>query len=284
MDIDQQHISESDVPAQLFEPASGPVSPNNPPWGSWAALGTWAFSVMMIMLVPALFLAPYLITSGVMNQGSEKVSEFATNDPTAIVVQMLAIIPAHLLTLAFAWAVATRLGRYSFRETLGFSTGGVRWWHYALLFVGFFILAGIVGLYFPETENELIRILKSSRAAVFVVAFMATFTAPIVEEVIYRGVLYSALQRSIGIPAAVVAVTLIFSMVHVPQYWESPQTIALLTLLSLILTLLRVFSGNLLPPIIFHTLVNGVQSAVLILEPYARTFSDQSASSGLFFQ
>lgn len=278
MELDQQHISESDVPAQFFEPTPAPVSPDNPPWGSWAAIGTWAFSVMLIVLMPAIFLAPYLATSGVLNEGSEKLSEFATNDPTAIVIQMLAIIPAHLLTLAFAWAVVTKFGHYSFRQTLGFTTGGIRWWHYLLIFFGFFALAAVVGQYFPETENQLIRILQSSRTALLVVAFMATFTAPIVEEVIYRGVLYSALQRSIGIPAAVIAVTLIFSLVHVPQYYESPQTIILLTLLSLILTLMRAFSGSLLPCIIFHTMVNGAQSAALILEPYLRTATDASTT------
>ena len=279
MEIDQQHISESDVPAQLFEPTNAPISPDNPPWGSWAAIGTWAFNVMLIILMPAIFLAPYLVSSGMLNEGSEKLSEFATKDPTAIVIQMLSIIPAHLLTLAFAWAVVTRFGRYSFFKTLGFTSGGVRWWHYLLIFVAFFALAAVVGLYFPDTENELIRILKSSRTAVLVVAFMATFTAPIVEEVIYRGVLYSPLQRSIGVPAAVIAVTLIFSLVHVPQYYESPQTIVLLTLLSLILTLMRVFSGNLLPCIIFHTMVNGAQSAALILEPYLRTATDTSPAT-----
>src|SRR4030095_14557064 len=97
-------------------------------------------------------------------------------------------------------------------------------------------------------------------------------------KVIYRVVLYSALQRSIGIPAAVIAVTLIFSLVHVPQYYESPQTIILLTLLSLILTLMRAFSGSLLPCIIFHTMVNGAQSAALILEPYLRTATDASTT------
>ena len=279
MEIDQQHISESDVPAQLFEQTPAPVSPDNPPWGSWAAIGTWAFSVMLIVLMPAIFLAPYLVSSGILNEGSEKLAEFATNDPTAIVIQMLSIIPAHLLTLAFAWAVVTKFGQYSFFKTLGFTTGGVRWWHYLLIFFAFFALAAVVGLYFPDTENELIRILKSSRAAVLAVAFMATFTAPIVEEVVYRGVLYSPLQRSIGVPAAVVAVTLIFALVHVPQYYESPQTIILLTLLSLILTLMRAFSGSLLPCIILHTMVNGVQSAALILEPYIRTANDTSTAA-----
>ena len=190
-----------------------------------------------------------------------------------IVLEVLAVQPV------FPWAVVTKFGRYSFFQTLGFKSGGVRWWHYLLIFVAFFTLAGIVGYFFPETENQLIRILQSSRTAVVVVAFMATFTAPIVEEVIYRGVLYSAFQRSIGVPAAVIVVTLIFVLPHVPQYYESPQTIVLLIPLSLILTLLRAFSGNLLPSIIFHAMVNGVQSAVLLAEPYLRSTTETNTAS-----
>src|SRR5688500_4829471 len=82
-------------------------------------------------------------------------------------------------------------------------TGGVRWLHDLLILAGFLVLAAVVGCCFPDTEYELIRVLRSSRAAVLVVAFMAAVTAPLVEEVIYRGVLYSVLQRSIGIVAAV---------------------------------------------------------------------------------
>ena len=115
------------------------------------------------------------------------------------------------------------------------------------------------------------RILKSSRAAVFLVAFMATFTAPIVEEVIYRGILYSALQRTLGVGAAVVTVTLLFAIVHVPQYYPSYSTILLLLLLSLVLTLVRVRTGNLLPCIVLHTIFNAVQSVLLIIEPYVKS-------------
>jgi uncharacterized protein len=128
-------------------------------------------------------------------------------------------------------------------------------------------VASLVGHYVPEQENDLIRILRSSRMAVYVVAFMATFTAPLVEEVVYRGVLYSAFQRSVGMPAAFVVVTLLFAIVHVPQYYPSYSTILLLTLLSVILTLMRAMSGNLLPSIILHTIFNGVQSILLIVQP-----------------
>ena len=94
--------------------------------------------------------------------------------------------------------------------------------------------------------------------------------APIVEEVIYRGILFSAFQRTLGAVLAIIAVTLLFALVHVPQYYPSISTIALLLLLSLILTLVRAWTGNLLPCIILHTIFNGTQSLLLILEPYIK--------------
>src|SRR5690606_2955976 len=97
---------------------------------------------------------------------------------------------------------------------------------------------------------------------------MATFTASIAEEFVYRGIVYSSFQRTFGVPAAFLFVTLLFVIVHVPQYYPSYSTIFLLVLLSVILTLIRVVSGNLLPCIILHTLFNAFQSVLLLLEPY----------------
>jgi membrane protease YdiL (CAAX protease family) len=196
---------------------------------------------------------------------------------------MVAIIPAHFFTIIFAWLIVTRRGRFSFSETLGFRSGGIRWWHYAGLTVVFFGLAALVGTYFPENDNELLRVLRSSRTAVYVVAFMATFTAPLIEEVIYRGLLFSAFQRATGAVTAIAFVTFIFALVHVPQYYESPTTLMLLLVLSFALTMMRAVSGNLLPCIIFHTIVNGIQSVGLILAPYLDK-STGSETLGIFFK
>jgi membrane protease YdiL (CAAX protease family) len=192
----------------------------------------------------------------------------------------MAIIPAHILTLVLAWMVVTRMRRFSFRATLGWEKGGFSWWHYCIVLGGFLAVAAAVNIVVPEQENDLIRILQSSRGAIYMVAFVATFTAPIVEEVVYRGILYSAFQRSLGIPAAFLIVTFLFAIVHVPQYYPSYSTIFLLALLSLTLTAIRVKSNNLLPCIILHTLFNGFQSIFLVLEPALKSsvLQDQSAA------
>ncbi len=281
-----ENIDQNKFYPQLPLPIDPPLtsdypSPNDPPWGIAAALGAWFGSVFLILVIPTIFLLPYLASLEPAITESAEIVEFAKTDPTSIFLQILAIIPAHILTLLLAWMIVTRLRKYSFKKTLGWEKGGFAWWHYLIILGGFMIVASVVGNYFPEQENDLIRILRSSRSAVYIVAFVATFTAPIVEEVIYRGVVYSAFQRKFGVPAAFVFVTFLFAVVHVPQYYPSYSTIFLLALLSMTLTAIRVRSGNLLPCIILHTLFNGLQSLVLIIEPYANSSDIQEKTAAI---
>ena len=244
------------------------VSPNNPPWNSLIAFLVWLASVAFIVIVPNLLVLPYILSQSVDFADQTKLLDMSQTDPTVILIGVLGVIPAHLLTLALAWLVVTKFRKFSFREILGWNWDGFKFWHCFVILSGFYILAGIAAYYFPEQENDMLRILKSSRSAVFIVAFLATFTAPIVEEVIYRGVLYSAFQRKLGVPIGVLLVTILFALVHVPQYYPSYSTIFLICLLSLVLTLVRVYTKNLLPCIALHMVFNGLQSLLLILEPY----------------
>jgi membrane protease YdiL (CAAX protease family) len=257
----------SSLPFPEPVPEEAPIGPDNPPWGSWIAIVAWVASVLLIGIVPVIFLAPYLLSQGVHTRGQEELARFSTSDPTALLLQMAAIIPAHLLTLAIGWAIVTRFKKYPFLETLGWHSGGMRWWHYVLILVGFFGIAGVVNFLVPGQDNDMIRILRSSRLVLYTVAALAVLTAPFVEELIYRGILYSPLQRAVGVPFAIVIVTLLFTAVHVPQYWGTPSTIVLLTLLSLILTVIRARTGNLLPCVILHTVFNATQSLVMIFSP-----------------
>ena len=244
------------------------ISPDNPPWGSGIAVAVWIGSVLLIVFIPTLFLIPYLLSKMGGSIDQTQMAELATKDPVAVWIQVAAVLPVHLLTLLVSWYVVTNFRRFPFRQSLGWQSGGMRWWHYALILLGFIGVMITVGMLVPEQENDLLRILKSSKWALYTIAVLAVFTAPIVEEVIYRGILYSAFQRSVGTFGAVVFVTFLFALVHVPQYWPSFSTIFLLTLLSLILTLVRVYSGNLWPCIVLHTLFNAFQSALLIAEPH----------------
>lgn len=269
-----------------------PISPDNPPWNGWAAFGVWAASVVFIIIFPNLFLLPYLANQQLDFTDQSSLLAFAKTDPTAVILQLASIIPAHLCTIILAWLVVTRFKKFSFRETLGWNLVNFRIWHAFVIFAVFYAVALGLTQVFGATETDFDRMLKSSRSAVFLVAFFATFTAPLIEEVIYRGLLYSAFQRKFGVVLAVVLVTLLFTAVHIPQYSSESvpnyASVITLLLLSLTLTLLRVHTKNLLPCILLHTVVNAVQSVLLILQPYIEkyieTHQSEAASLVQFFK
>jgi membrane protease YdiL (CAAX protease family) len=246
------------------------VSPNNPPWNGWMAMGVWILSVLFILVVPLVFLAPYLVSKHIDFKDRQAVQDFIFTDPTAILLQLAPVIVAHILTFAVAWAVVTRFGKYSFRQTLGWRMGGFHVWQAIAITVGFYAVAFVLLKIFGDVENDFDRLLKNSQTAIYLVAFFATFTAPIVEELVYRGIVYSAFQRRFGVPIAVIFATVLFTAVHVPQYSQNgvPDYASVLTLLllSLVLTLVRARTGNLLPCVVLHTVFNGTQSLFLILQ------------------
>lgn len=289
MQNEQVENSESSaIDFQTNEISNSPASeskislPDNPPWNSWTALGVWLASVFFIVIFPNVIIGVYLLKNNLSFSQPEQLQEFFRSDVTVNILKVLSIIPAHILTLCVAWLVVTNLNKFSFKETLGWKFGGFRLWHAFAITIFMLVLGGILVSKYGQQENELTIIVKSSLTATILVALMATFTAPIVEEVVYRGILYSALQRSFGIIAAVALVTFLFALVHVPQNITDPVAISIITLLSLILTLIRMKTGNLLPCIVLHFIFNGVQSVFLIIQPFLEQKSGQSPASLIY--
>jgi membrane protease YdiL (CAAX protease family) len=253
----------SPTDAPTFTPI--PIGPDNPSWGLGQALLVWVGSLVLMFAVPVAFILPYAIMKG---------AKFDPLDKTSILLQVLALFPTHLLTFALVWMVVTRVGRYSFKEAIGWGwVRGVRLWSCIGLGVVLFIIGSLIAKALGgDKPTQLEQIINSSLAARYAISFMAVFTAPLVEELIYRGVLYAPLQRLVGVPSAVVIVLVLFTGIHVPQYWPNFGVIVAVGLLSIVLTLLRAFSGRLLPCIVVHFVFNGVQAALLVAEPQLHRF------------
>lgn len=75
-----------------------------------------------------------------------------------------------------------------------------------------------------------------------------------VEEIVFRGVLFAALQRAGGAPLAVGGSTFIFTLAHAASY--PGPALALVALAGLYLGLLRALTGDLWASGIAHALMN----------------------------
>lgn len=239
-------------------------------WELAIAVFTWLLSVALL-LVPQILALPYLLYH---YQGKQLTQEALLADKTLVVILVAGILPAHLITLGVAWAIATRFGKIPAKAALQ--------WHSAspvsiLKSMGFavilFGLVWLITIIFGGQETDIERLLKSSRTAALLIAFLAVATAPLVEEIIYRGILFPAWQRVTGSTVAVIIVTLSFSLPHIPQYWPNFAVIASITTLSLILTIVRARTGNLLYCYVIHLAFNGVQAILIVLDTLIRSIT-----------
>lgn len=255
------------------EPRPPAHDPDNPPWGLGGAVGILILSFALMILMQVCFLIPYTLWRGVRLDGF---AEFAVKDAGAIFMQIASIVPAHLLTLVAAWLVVTRVGKYPFLKMLGWDWGEeLTFWRCVGLAALLYAAGWSVLKFSGPTDNALERLIQSSRSAALVTAFAATFTAPLVEELVFRGLLYSSLRRLAGKVWAVAVVFLLFALIHVPQYWPSYGVIVVILLLSFTLTMVRARTGRLLPCFVIHLLFNGVQSVLIVLEPYIKSLVEK---------
>lgn len=244
------------------------------PWRKWFNLAKafllWVASIILLVAVQLLFTLPYFIYIWA-TQGPPNV-ESLSSDKLVAFLSIIAVAPTHLLTFGLIWLVVTEGRRYPFWKTMAFDwPEKARPSFVILTCVGLAILllalGGVATHFWGGSKTQLDLLVESSIPARLATAFVATFTAPLVEELIYRGVLYSAIDRALGTVIAVIVVSLLFAGVHVFQYSENVAVIAVITMLSITLTLARAYTGKVLPSFIIHLVFNGIQSLYIALWP-----------------
>jgi membrane protease YdiL (CAAX protease family) len=269
-------VAASDNPLAPIEPTPTdrslqPVGPNSPPWGIVWGFSTWVVSVLCLLFVPIIVVLPYMVyvyaTSG------PPTGDSLMANKTFLFLSIMGVIPAHLITFAVVWAVVTHWRRYPFWATIGFSWPSTRssWTWFGLCAGIAVLLLGVGSLvtnYFGGEKTQLDQLIESSIQARVATAFLAVATGPLIEELVYRGVLYPAIARVLGVGAAITIVSLLFAGVHFYQYKNNLAVIAVIALLSVVLTVVRAVTGKLLPSFVIHFVFNGLQSVLLLLQPF----------------
>ena len=253
----------------------GPVyrpDPDSPAWGVTAAIGVWLFSFAAIFVMPLLVVGVMLgirsASGNPLPTAAGEMEQLLTS-PSYLLAQVAATYPAHLLTIAVCWGVVTGFKKRPFLDSMGWQWEGLPLIAKTMLVpavcIGVFALSVILEKILPNKhDTPFEQMVTSSTHIRYAVAALAVFTAPFVEEFVYRGVLYAALRRRIGVWAAVAVVTVLFAGVHVPQYLGAWAAIASLLALSLILTLFRAVTKSIKPCIAIHILFNAVQAVFLV--------------------
>ena len=100
-------------------------------------------------------------------------------------------------------------------EVLGYLGGG------CLLAV-----AASLGLWlFPDTESFPLEKLFTSRMVSIAIGAFAILVAPVVEELVFRGLLFAIVERTVGMKTAVVVTATLFASLHIPEYWQDRKSV-----------------------------------------------------------
>jgi membrane protease YdiL (CAAX protease family) len=116
----------------------------------------------------------------------------------------------------------------------------------------------VVSSYFPPSSPPAVeKLAESSRSVALLVIFGVCF-APLIEEIIFRGFLFSVLSGFGGSRLAVPATAVLFALMHAPQLWPSMAGILLILAVGYVLSIVRERSNSLIPSFIVHTAYNGM--------------------------
>ena len=258
-------------------PAPQPSESLQPPlpapwWLAWVdvgiSFGVWVASVILLLIVPIIVAVPYFVYR-ILKFGPPS-AEALGSDKMLLFFSVLGILPAHLLTLLCVWLVVSYVGRRPFWKNIDFDWPSnmsplmVTLMSVLVATLLFLVAFGFTALY-GEHKTDLDILIESSLYTRLATAFVAVATAPLIEELIYRGLLYRALEKAAGVGVAIALVSLLFAGVHVFQYRNNIVVIIVITLLSITLTVTRAITGKVLPSFIIHLAFNGIQSALIVV-------------------
>jgi len=74
----------------------------------------------------------------------------------------------------------------------------------------------------------------------------------VVEEVVFRGLLFAIFERAMGWRFAVVTTAVLFAGLHAPEYWHAWNHLIMILVVGLVFSLARGATGSLAPSIILH--------------------------------
>lgn len=196
---------------------------------------------------------------------TERTNEWLAN---SIIAQFWYTVLAEAITVGVLWLFWRPYPRAIVRRALGLAKRP-QWRDLgfaALGFIAYFVvyamILNIISTFVPvDVEQEQAVGFQNAAGFGLVFAFISlVILPPIVEEITFRGFLYSGLRRTMGFVGATLITSVLFGLPHLLTGETGLLWVAMIDTfaLSLILCFLREKTGSLYAPILVHALKNMV--------------------------
>ncbi len=248
---------------QLFSPQPQPeaVPParttEDPPWGIWDVVRIAVVAAIAIGLFSTIALGIAMARAGASRPSAADLAR----DPRIVIPAQFA---AYLVVIAFM-VLLVRSRRRPFWPS-------VRWqWPFAA-WLGWLAL-GIVLALVVQASSALLPIPKSlpiehyfrDTTGAYMMAIFGVSFAPLVEELFFRGFMYAALARRLGVMAAVLITAALFALIHTSQLANAWAPLLLLFFVGIVLTAVRARTRSIATTFLIHIGYNGTLFALLYL-------------------
>ncbi|ORW70573.1 CPBP family intramembrane glutamic endopeptidase [Mycobacterium saskatchewanense] len=228
------------------EPSQQAVAPP-PRWG----LGAFVLVALTYLAVSAVLAGGLASGVGPVSAGSLAVAVVVPTAAAAGLAVLVTILrgngPRADLRLHWSWR--------EIRMGLMFGFGGM-----LVTIPASMVYRAVVG---PGANSTVGRIFGGLRAGwpwAVAVLLIVVIIGPLCEEIVFRGLLWGAVERRWGRWAALVVSTLVFALAHL-EFTRAP----LLVVVAIPIALARWYSGGLLASIVAHQVTNLLPGIVLML-------------------
>lgn len=177
---------------------------------------------------------------------------------------IMSAIFSSVLGLWLVYRASQRFSDEGFLTNVGLRKGDRLWaqWFWIPCFLG--LVFAFCASYLAVTrqiqpQTPLSEVLETTESLGLIVTFffLALITAPLIEEIIFRGYFYHVIKQWAGSRWALYAISLTFAVLHVGQYWGDWLAIAMVGVLGFTLTILRAWTGTTLASVVTHYVYNG---------------------------
>lgn len=256
-------------PLRLSSPETESSIHPAPKWGAWS--GIFIVGCFYVVQAVGLSLAQLVATWGM---------PFSPGVDGTLAVDQPWLLPMSLLVgttlgalVAFRLAVRRAKLRHDSEwvwEFIWQSYEARNLWRFVVLGVGlgaaFYFLTEYGVLPPDDLPQPIIDALLAAPVflqLVWVLMFVGLF--PVIEEVLFRGVLFTGLAQSWGLILGGIGTTGLFVAVHMPKVLEYWPALLAVTLIGALTVVIRIGTGSLAPGIVLHSTYNGTLVTVAIL-------------------
>jgi membrane protease YdiL (CAAX protease family) len=257
-------------------PPAGSVPPPNLPEDlriSWSWPHLLVFGAFVVSSLLTLQLAVFLYFSANKHLSQTQLKQLFESDPRLIIgVNVLWFA----LILFFLYITLAVLRDSPFWRSLGWKKlksnvgeGKGRPWMYFLSGCGLSIFVALASSRVKDADNVPIQEFLKNRTGAMLLMAMAVLIAPLVEETVFRGYLYPVLARitsavlqffgmefsaatRTGVATSILMTGMLFGLMHAPQLGWTWGLVSLLTLVGVIFTFARAWTGTVLASFLLH--------------------------------